>query len=247
MPISATCAAVIPCLNEGETIARLVSEVGRHLSPVIVVDDGSRDNTAAAANAAGATVLRRGHNHGKGSALSTGFRHALSHGCDWALAMDGDGQHCPQDILSFVSGSPIGDTRMIVGNRMGSACRMPFVRRWVNRWMSARISRYCGCPLPDSQCGFRLVHLPSWNQFNFRAEHFEIESELLVRFLRAGLKVEFVPIQTVYGRERSKIHPLRDTIRWFRWWRAIRHELATEFRAPFIFSKTPDVSGAAAK
>ena len=136
---------------------------------------------------------------------------------------------------------------MIVGNRMHSAHRMPFLRRGVNRWMSARLSRYCGCALPDSQCGFRLVHLPSWNQFDFRSEHFEIESELLVRFVRAGLKVEFIRIQTVYAAEHSKVHPLRDTIRWFRWWREIRRELASEFRAPFIFSKTPDVSGTGAR
>jgi hypothetical protein len=112
-----------------------------------------------------------------------------------------------------------------VGNRMSRTTDMPYVRTFVNRWMSRRLSRICGLEMPDSQCGFRLLRLNSWRRFKFRASRFEIESEMLVRFASAGLTIRFVPIQTRYAEEKSKIKPVRDTIRWFRWEASIRAEL----------------------
>ena len=94
---------------------------------------------------------------------------------------------------------------------------MPFLRRLVNRWMSADISRLAGRDLPDSQCGFRLMNLEDWARLPIVSNHFEIESEMLYQFARAGLSIEFVPIQVIYKKELSKIHPWRDTIRWLRW------------------------------
>ena len=84
------------------------------------------------------------------------------------------------------------------------------------------ISRLAGRPLPDTQNGFRLMHLPSWQTLELEADHFEIESEVLVKFVRAGFRTEFVPVRVIYGAERSKIHPWRDTVRWWRWRRRLR-------------------------
>jgi hypothetical protein len=84
--------------------------------------------------------------------------------------------------------------------------------------MSQRISRLTGRELPDTQCGFRLMHLGAWSQVHLKADHFEIESELLCKFIAADQSVEFVPVQVIYRNERSKIRPMRDTHRWFRWW-----------------------------
>ena len=94
---------------------------------------------------------------------------------------------------------------------------MPWIRRAVNRWMSRRISNLVGLELPDSQCGFRLMHLPSWAALDVRAARFEIESEMLFQFARAGHAIEFVPIRSVYAGEASRISPVRDAVRWFRW------------------------------
>ena len=74
----------------------------------------------------------------------------------------------------------------------------------------------------DSQCGFRLVNLAAWSQVTLQADHFETESELLVQFVRAGFRIEFVPVQVIYHAGGSKIHPLTDTLRWWRWWRQQR-------------------------
>jgi glycosyltransferase involved in cell wall biosynthesis len=218
----ANCAAVIPCLNEEGTIGPLVSEVRRHLPRVIVVDDGSSDATAFAACDAGAEVIFHAVARGKGAALQTGWRQARRSGFQWALNLDGDGQHAPGDIPSFLRCAGRGTAKLVVGNRMGQAGEMPWLRRHVNRWMSRRISRLAGQALPDSQCGFRLMNLTAWASIPVDAAHFEIESEVLLRFVAASFAVEFVPIEVIYRSERSKIKPWRDTLRWLHWWRQVQ-------------------------
>ena len=98
--------------------------------------------------------------------------------------------------------------------------------------MTRHLARYCGIELPDSQCGYRLLDLHAWTRLRFAARHFEIESELIVRYVHAGYAIDFIPVQTRYGAEQSKIRPLRDTIRWFRWWHIIRTELARATAEP---------------
>ena len=218
----ALCAAVIPCLNEETTVGSLVSGTRDHLSTIIVVDDGSTDKTSEAAERAGAHVLRNPSTAGKGAALREGWSFALKSGFSWALSLDGDGQHAPEDIPAFFDCAERRSPSLIVGNRMNGASSMPWFRRLVNRWMSARIEQLTGAPVPDSQCGFRLMRLDSWAAHPGNTHHFEIESEVLVRFLLQKLPVEFVPIQVIYKNEQSKIHPLQDSLRWFRWWRQAR-------------------------
>jgi glycosyltransferase involved in cell wall biosynthesis len=213
----ARCAAVIPCLNESATIGGLVTAVRQFLPSVVVVDDGSKDDTRERAAGAGAEVIRHEHRLGKGAALAAGWTQARARGFTWALSMDGDGQHAPEDIPGFFDRAGASGARLIVGNRMGDAAAIPWVRRQVNRWMSARISRLTGQALPDTQCGFRLMCLEDWAGIHVQADHFEIESELLCKFIAAGRPVEFVPVRVIYRNEQSKIRPVRDTHRWFRW------------------------------
>jgi len=212
------CAVVIPCFNEGATIAALVSEARQHLATVIVVDDGSTDDTAAQALGAGATVTRHGRNCGKGAALKTGFSAALKGGFKWALAMDGDGQHKPQDLPAFFRCAEQTDARLVVGNRMHDARAIPWLRRQVNRWLSRRISERAGQVMPDSQCGYRLVNLKAWAGLHLKTTHFETESEMLLAFARAGHPIRFVPIQVVGQGPHSHIRPIQDTWRWLQWW-----------------------------
>ena len=109
-----------------------------------------------------------------------------------------------------------------MGNRMGNAAAMPWVRRQVNRWMSRQLSRLAGRPLPDTQCGFRLVHLETWASLSLSTEHFEIESEMLMSFLAAEHRVAFVPIEVIGRGRNSHILPLADSIRWWKWWRGLK-------------------------
>jgi glycosyltransferase involved in cell wall biosynthesis len=214
----AKCVVVIPCLNENSTIGALVQTVYKHVNTVFMVDDGSTDGTLESARRAGAEVLRHQTTCGKGASLRTGWEHARRAGFTWALTMDGDGQHSADDIPAFFQCVERTSATLVVGNRMENAPGMPRLRRFVNRWMSRRISRMAGRELPDSQCGFRLVDLNALATISLGTTHFEIESEVLLGFIRRGYSVEFVPIRVIYKAEQSKIQPVRDARRWFQWW-----------------------------
>ena len=213
------CAAVIPCHNEAASIGEIVAGVRCHLPTVIVVDDGSQDGTAEAASQAGAEIVPLPRNLGKGAALRAGWQRAHACGFTWALNLDGDGQHRPEDIRAFLCCADETGALMIVGDRMHRSQAIPWLRRTVNCWMSQRLSARAGQPLPDSQCGFRLLNLPAWAVLRLETDHFEIESEMLLAFIRAGCRVEFVPIQVIGEGSHSHIHPLKDTWRWLQWWR----------------------------
>ncbi len=213
---------LIPCFNEADAIRHLVREVKRYLPGVIVVDDGSGDNTAQIAKLAGAHVLHWPQNHGKGHAVLSGLKEARRLGATWCLTLDGDGQHLPADIPKFFDAATKG-AQLVIGNRLHAPEKMPVVRRLTNRIMSWSLAQWLHQPIPDSQCGFRLISVPTWAEihFPFTASHFEIESEILLAFSLAGEPVAFVPIEVVYNKQGSKIAPFRDTWRWIRWWRKV--------------------------
>ncbi len=227
----ADCAAVVPCLDEAATISDLVASIRRYALTVLVVDDGSTDATAALAKARGAEVIQHSSPQGKAAALISGWRWLHEHGVKWALSLDGDGQHSPEDIPAFLNNMRRG-TDLVVGNRMNDAESIPRIRRFVNRWMSKSISNLAGCSLPDSQCGFRLMNLNAWAQLEIAAMHFQIESEVLLAFARAGLGIQFVPIRVLYNNERSKIRPFKDTVRWFDWWLRARRGAKSDRLSP---------------
>jgi len=213
--------AVIPCRNESRAIGTLVRALAASVSHVVVVDDGSVDGTGTVASEAGAWVVRHERSEGKGAALAAGWRRAAEWGAEWVLMLDGDGQHAPTEAAGFLEAAREG-VRLVVGNRMPESSKMPRVRRWTNRWMSRRISRMTGLTIPDSQCGYRLAHLPTLLALGLKTRHFEIESEMLVAFARAGHGIAFIPVSVRYGEEQSKISAWRDTWRWIRWRREER-------------------------
>lgn len=217
-----TCAAVVPCFNEGATIAALVVALRQYLPLVVVVDDGSTDDTAIAAGDAGATVIRHRQNLGKGAALRSGLSRARKRGFEWVVTLDGDGQHVPADLPAFLQCAEQTGALLVVGNRMHNARAIPWVRRQVNRWMSRRLSQLTGKHLPDTQCGFRLIHLETWASLTLNTKHFEIESEMLMSFLVAEHRVAFVPIEVIGRGRNSHILPLADSIRWWKWWRGLK-------------------------
>jgi glycosyltransferase involved in cell wall biosynthesis len=213
------CVVLIPCLNEADAIGAVISAVKSFVPNVLVVDDGSTDGTGDVARAASATVLRHPQTLGKGAALRAGWDAALQRGFEWALCMDGDGQHAAADIPKFLGRGERGDVALVAGERMHAPNTMPLVRRITNRFMSWHLSRLVDVQLTDTQCGFRLLHLPSLARLQVKSDCFEIESEVLIQFARARFGIAFVPIQVIYADERSKIRPLRDTLRWWNWLR----------------------------
>jgi glycosyltransferase involved in cell wall biosynthesis len=234
VPELTTCAVVIPCFNEGASIAALVAAARRQFSRVLVVDDGSTDDTAARAQSAGAQVVTHAKNLGKGAALRTGLSQARQQGFAWAFTLDGDGQHAPDEMPAFLECAGQTGALLVVGNRMPNAQAVPWLRRQVNRWMSRKLSQRAGCPLPDSQSGFRLIHLQTWSSLPLKTERFEVESEMLLAFLAAEHPVSFVPIRVISRSRRSHIHPVADSWRWWKWWCGLN--------ASSLVSQQPSVS-----
>jgi glycosyltransferase involved in cell wall biosynthesis len=217
------CAVVIPCLDEAATIGPLVAAARRQVPTVIVIDDGSMDGTGRLAIEAGAEAVSQGLTGGKGAALRAGLQLAHARGFEWALAVDGDGQHAPEDFATLFDGAERTQASLVVGNRMDNVSAMPGTRRVTNRLMSAILSRLTRHDLPDTQCGLRLIRLEHWAALSFNTAHFEFDSELLIEFLAQGGAVEFVPVRAIYHRRRSRIRPIKDAWRWLRWlWRTRR-------------------------
>ena len=132
------------------------------------------------------------------------------------LILDGDGQHLPEEIPHFLSEANATDSPLLVGNRMADVRTMPLVRRLTNRFMSWRISRASGQWIPDTQCGFRMIRRDVIPHLFCECDNYDYETEMLLISARAGFKISPVPVSTVYGGEKSKIHPVRDTIRFFK-------------------------------
>lgn len=219
-------AALIPCYFEEKHIRDVAGRTRAQLESVLVVDDGSTDKTSDEAREAGVEVIRHEKNQGKGAAIKTGLRALTSRdGVEWVLILDGDGQHLPEEIPHFLAAANGNDVSMIVGNRMSDTRTMPLVRKLTNLTMSGLISAIIGQQVPDSQCGFRMFRKDLAAAFvDVPSSNFDFESEMLAIAARRGVKIAAATVSTVYGDERSKIHPVRDTVRFFQLLGRLRHE-----------------------
>jgi glycosyltransferase involved in cell wall biosynthesis len=199
--------AVIPAYEEGPRIAGVVDATLPYL-PVVVIDDGSTDDTADRAAAAGATVLRQDPNAGKGAALRRGFRYAIEMGVAAVVTLDADGQHDPAEIPAFLASFDESHPGLVIGQRdLGS---MPPIRRLSNTVGGIVLSSAIGQHLPDNQSGYRLIsgtlldHLLASDE-----DGFEFEVEMIARCVALGLPIRWVPIRTIYAGEPSHIQPVR--------------------------------------
>lgn len=209
-------AVVIPAYREEQHIGEVVLRTRAQLDHVLVVDDGSMDQTAERARTAGAEVIVHPQNRGKGESIKTGLRHWLDRQFDFVVVLDADGQHRPEEIDRFLRVAASDSAALLIGNRMNDVARMPPLRRMVNRYMSNRISRVCGRQIPDTQCGFRLLHRELIPEVLGGTARFDYETEMLFIASRKNFGIESVPISTVYSDEVSSIHPVRDAIRFLK-------------------------------
>jgi len=204
---------VIPSYNESKEISNIVSQIKTLGHAVVIVDDGSSDDTAQIAEAGGAVVLRNQSNLGKGASLIKGFDYALGGDFEAVVAMDGDGQHLTEDISRFIAQAKSSEAALFVGNRMGQAKSMPMVRYLTNAFMSWLISELIRQRVPDTQCGFRLIKIWLLRRLKLTTTNYEIESEMLIKASRLGAKIESVPIHAIYRGAKSQINPFVDTVR----------------------------------
>jgi glycosyltransferase involved in cell wall biosynthesis len=204
---------VIPAVDAADTIAALVRGAKAHGLAIVVIDDGSRDRTSALASGEGALVISHLRNQGKGRALRTGFEHALRARYEGVITMDADGQHDPADIPALIHAAEHQHAALVVGNRLADGAAMPPARRTTNRLMSKILSRLMGQTVPDSQCGFRFIRREVLETVPLHSRLYELETELLLGASRRKWKIVSVPIRTIYDKHRSRIRPVRDTLR----------------------------------
>jgi len=204
---------IIPTHNEAQTIKILVTQIRKQSLDVLVIDDGSIDKTIIEAQTAGAKLIKHDLNKGKGISLREGFDFAINNNYDAVITMDGDGQHDPENLHNFIEKMREHQADIIIGNRMEKTKKMPPARFITNRFMSFIISKICHQPIPDSQCGFRLITVKVLKSLKLSTSNFEIESEVLIEASRKKYKIESIPVKTIYRGEKSKISPILDTLR----------------------------------
>ena len=219
-----TLCALIAAFNEEAHIADVVKGTASYASPVVVVDDGSTDNTAARAREAGAIVLTHQQNRGKGCAIRTGLEYALKQDRTHVLFLDADLQHDPAEIPRLIARAEQGHGDLVIGEREFRKDTMPAARFYANVIGSAILSRFTGTDVADSQSGFRLIRTDMLRCLQLTATGYEIETEMLIKLVQAGAAVERVTMRRLqYEGTHSKIRPVWDTTRtcflavWYRY------------------------------
>jgi len=206
--------ALIPAYNEARHIEAVVHAARIYL-PVLVVDDGSVDDTTARAQEAGAAVLIQQPNQGKGAALKAGFRRAISEGCQAVLTLDADGQHDPAEIPIFLDAYRRQGFDLILGER--NFGKIPIVRRISNMIGRITFSWSLGRQVGDNQTGYRLISRRLMQAMLESPEQgFQFEVEMIVICVLNGFSLGTVPIRTIYAGESSHIQPLRHIVEFFR-------------------------------
>ena len=183
--------AVIPCYNEEVAIGSIILKAKRHVNEVLVVDDGSIDDTSKIAKDAGATVISHRYNKGKSAAIKTGFKYALEEDFDYVITIDGDGQHNPTEIPVVLENVVNNGHDISIGFRSGTSTEMPIWRRAGKRILDYATGFGNGGFVTDSQCGFRAFNKKAVKGITSRlnGDAFSTESEQLIKAHELGLNV----------------------------------------------------------
>lgn len=205
---------VIPAYNAEKTIGGVIEELigyGFKKNNIIVINDGSKDNTEDVTRSQDVTLLKHEKNMGKGAALRDGFTAAGQMNLKKVFVIDADAQHRVSETIAFLKLN--GHYDMIIGERTDILSAMPLDRMLTNRTVNLVVSLLSGVRTTDVQCGFRYVDLKIFDKVQLRTNNYQTESEMVVKAARNKYKIGFVPVTTIYAGEKSYINPLLDTWR----------------------------------
>jgi len=187
---------IIPAFNEGKTIFEVITKTKPFAKNIVVVDDGSYDNTTTEAARAGAKVVKHKVNLGKGAALKTGCDYVLKQGAEKIITMDADGQHNPKEIPSFISA--LDQHEIAFGSRKAPKS-MPAVLKFGNKAITKILQTLYGVTVEDSQCGYRSFKTKVYPQIRWDAADYYVETEMAIRAGKKKLKHTTIPIETIYA------------------------------------------------
>lgn len=219
LPVDMRPAIIIPVYNHGLAIAGVISQAKNLGLPIIVVDDGSTDTTASIIKGIdGITICSHATNLGKGAAIRTGFTAALENACNWAITVDGDGQHKPEDAWTLLQTVQAGERCLVIGKRLGmhSQKNVPITSRFGRAFSNFWVWAAGGPWVQDSQSGFRLYPIPEALHLVTKARRYQFEVEILVVAKRHKLTIKEAPVQVIYqekGVRVSHFQPWRDFLR----------------------------------
>jgi glycosyltransferase involved in cell wall biosynthesis len=210
-------AALVPAFDCARTIANVVRDVAGQCAAVLVVDDGSSDETAALARAAGARVIRHEVNRGKGAALRSGLLQLLADGFTHAFSVDGDGQHLADEMPRLIEESYADPTAIVLGaRRIDPAQEIAPIKRFGNDFANWWVSLAAGREFRDTQTGFRIYPIQSTLELAVQAERYQFESEVLILATRRGIDIRTCDVAVYYpppGERISHYEPWADTCR----------------------------------
>jgi glycosyltransferase involved in cell wall biosynthesis len=213
-------AFIIPVYNHAATVAEVVRQVQALDYPVFVVDDGSTDETPQRlAQIKGINLLYHPKNEGKGAAILTGFM-AASRVADYAITLDADGQHYPEDALQLIDAIPAKKRPIVIGAREGMTAALgahiPWTSRFGRKFSNFWVRMSGGPKLSDSQSGMRIYPLPEAMSLNTRARRFQFEVEILVQAGRRGIPIIETPIRVVYNLDGTRVSHFRPFVDFLR-------------------------------
>ena len=209
---------VMPTYNNGGTLRDVLERVLGFCSDVIVVNDGCTDDSAEILASFGErlTVVDYGKNRGKGYALKRGFKKAKALGFDYALTLDSDGQHFPEDIPLFVKALEQHPGALVVGSRNLKQENMPEKNTFANRFSNFWFKIQTGVSLPDTQTGYRLYPLKKLSGLALLTSRYEAELELLVFSAWRGVDLVPIPINVFYPKGEERVTHFRPFWDFFR-------------------------------
>jgi glycosyltransferase involved in cell wall biosynthesis len=216
-------AILIPAYNEERYIEGVINDCLKYNLDIIVVDDGSDDNTLKIVRTipksenANIITIRHPVNKGKGQSLKTGFEYVLKNNYSGVITLDADGQHDTDEIKDFLKTVEKERPDLIIGNRLGDTRKMPFIRLATNIFTSWIISNIAGRKVSDVQCGFRYISSEVLKNIRLKTKNFDTEPEIILKAGWLDYKIKNLPIKTIYHKDFiSYVNPVKDTIKFFR-------------------------------
>ena len=190
----------IPAYNEGKKITEVIDSLKKeNYNNIVIVDDGSIDNTSQEALKTGATVIKHTNNRGQGASLKTAIDYSLKQGADIIVTFDADGQHDPKQIKDLTKPVESGEVDVTLGSRfIGKAENIPFIRKMFLKGGALIIRLFYGIKLTDSHNGFRALSKRAAERIEIKSDRMEHASEILEQIKKKRLTYKEIPVTIIY-------------------------------------------------